>query len=972
MSPEAFGRTHKRHVTDVVRVALERKGVIGFIDVHDGMTLLEARTLIWENVEDAPAEFQFVLDDGAPVSARQENTQKIAYFYPMVRIRELRRGNTATPLASPRGSMTGFGATAPTLSSVSPSSSEKVCVSTASGEEFHVWVSEEYTFQQLRRDSARYWNLPAAEVALTDGDGCLWPEQAKILSLMSLVELRNKRIILEYKGGTLAANGSRISLRDSLGGEAKRPSGVRRSFSTSTLSQSLPHASGLARTTQLSASAFALSATDKGSSTAVDTPDGAADVSANPVEELWRIFTFYCVNGDSMELECLKAHQFNKLLRDSRVFGGHLTPAMVDIIYTSETKGKPQASAKMNYDEFLNALVKVARAAHARGNRSSSTSTSKILRDSEEEDALFQRLVMEHILPLASRWPTSSWEEHTQRLRRPEIVSFISKFLEPLLEMFMFYAKSHVVNSYSGVKEFYMSYAEYQRFVNDFCFANLQLSSVEAAHVFLASCSSPPFHGALFAAATGGSDGDQLLDDNASSSRTARASPGLAGTGSGCSTGVASIQRILESVEGVVAYAFPENQVGRMCMGVSAFLDALGRTGLTAFSKTRPLKTIHCVKGVFHHLSRGLTRARVLAILKSHGSTSMHATKFYSGSVAFNNKFLDMWRYEGSPDYLTGDIFNGYPTSPDAKMTSSTGVSNSAGGYSGTDSIVCYTGAPFVSSSSRRIFTAPFSSSSLFNDKSVPNGTGRGREALDRLVRNAFLRNAIASNDQRASGELMTPAEASSTHISGVSDADKTVEAGGRALTRLYEEREQHAAESSGITPDSMPVSLLEKAGGTRCQDAMLEIAAIDTREATLPSAEIDDAALSSSSSRPPYLQPSTIGSTSSSPPSPSSKALLRQEDEKSFFESILLKGGVFKKYGQWGNPHRRFVWCSTDFDAIYWRPLSKKSSLTKDGIPVATMTSVLPGNSSRTRYAFMKHLSDGRSPCSLLVAAML
>ncbi|KAI9998034.1 hypothetical protein PInf_002368 [Phytophthora infestans] len=149
---------------------------------------------------------------------------------------------------------------------------------------------------------------------------------------------------------------------------------------------------------------------------------------------------------------------------------------MVDIIYTSETKGKPQTSGKMNYEEFLNALVKVARAAHIKGNRANS---SKLLCDSDKEDELFQRLMTEHILPLAARWPTNTWLQHTQRLRRPEIVSFMSKFLESLVEIFMFYAKS---TNASGVREFYMSYADYQRFINDFCFANLQLSSVEAAH----------------------------------------------------------------------------------------------------------------------------------------------------------------------------------------------------------------------------------------------------------------------------------------------------------------------------------------------------------------------------------------------------------------------------------------------------------------------------------------------------------
>ncbi|RLN45248.1 hypothetical protein BBJ29_002531 [Phytophthora kernoviae] len=137
MSPEAFGRTHKRHVTDVIRVALDQKGVIGFIDVHDDMTLLEARSLIWENVENAPAEFQFVLDDGAPVSARQEGTQKIVYFYPMVHIRELCRG-TPSPMPSPRRTNTSSVVNATMNLSSSPSSSDKVCVSTASGEEFHL------------------------------------------------------------------------------------------------------------------------------------------------------------------------------------------------------------------------------------------------------------------------------------------------------------------------------------------------------------------------------------------------------------------------------------------------------------------------------------------------------------------------------------------------------------------------------------------------------------------------------------------------------------------------------------------------------------------------------------------------------------------------------------------------------------------------------------------------------------------
>jgi hypothetical protein len=93
-----------------------------------------------------------------------------------------------------------------------------------------------------------------------------------------------------------------------------------------------------------------------------------------------------------------------------------------------------------------------------------------------------------------------------------------------------------------------------------------------------------------------------------------------------------------------------------------------------------------------------------------------------------------------------------------------------------------------------------------------------------------------------------------------------------------------------------------------------------------------------------------------------SSAVLLRAvEDEKTLYERILLKGGVFKKYGQWGNPHRRYVWCSKEFDMVNWRPLNKKNSNSKEGIPVSSIRSILPGNSSHTKYVFMKHLSNGK-----------
>lgn len=937
ISPEAFDRTHKRRVTDVIRVSLERKGVIGFIDIHESMSLFEARALICENVENAPSDFQFVLEDGAPVSARQESSQKISYFYPCVKIREcinsranMKPGQSSVGFAGPDD-----GGLSPGESLISGANgtTEKITVHCASREEFSAWISEDYTFQQLRRDASRYWSLPAAQVALTDADGCLWPEQAKILSVMSIDELHRKKVVLEYKGGSGNGNGSTV------GNTRAKQLARTQSATLSRMAGSFRQSLGTSSSAKTTAPTLSPSSSSASSSL------------LNPVEELWLIFTFYCVNGDSLDLECIKAHQFNKLLRDSRLFGGSLTPAIADIIYTSETKGKPQASGKMSYDEFLNALMKISTAKHKQNG------SKQPSRESHEEEQLFQRLVLESILPLASRWPTAVWDVHTQRLRKPEIVSFISKFLEPLLEIFMFYARSHVVSSASGIKEFYMSYADYQRFFNDFAFANLQLSSVDAAQIFLAACSSSPFHAALF----GSGDNTQ----NAFEPTTV------------LDPGSAAIQRILGNFEGIVTYAFPAMQIGRMCMGVSAFLDALGRTGLTAFSKVKTIKTLLCVKAVFHHLSRGLTRSRVQEILHNHSSTSIHATKFYSGTVAFNNKFLDMWRYEGSPDYLAGSIYSlsggssgkdklgggGAGNNVDALMSSTpAGLASVCGGGGGL-------GSPAASPARRLMMT-----SSMFEDRIISSGAGRGREALDRLIRNAFLRNAV---------DTVSAAEAQLRTNSATSHMEAGLSLGSEGVAELYHE--------GGIPSRSELES-----PAAHFSDLSLDIGNPSTREARASSGEVPEKALSprhdavrhlnavsvtcdtdgcckdNAEANPrthslvnAHLQVRPALPTPSSPTSPSNGGLsmtpqLRREDERVLFESILLKGGVFKKYGQWGNPHRRYVWCSKDFDAIFWRPLNRKNTLSKEGIAVAGIIAVLPGNSTRTRYAFMKHLSDG------------
>ncbi|TMW63857.1 hypothetical protein Poli38472_002798 [Pythium oligandrum] len=327
-----------------------------------------------------------------------------------------------------------------------------------------------------------------------------------------------------------------------------------------------------------------------------------------------------------------------------------------------------------------------------------------------------------------------------------------------------------------------------------------------------------------------------------------------------------------------------------------------------------------------------VTKRATMEILHNHGSTSIHSAKFYSGSVAFSNKFLDMWRYEGSPDYLTGSTnTNALALSLEKPMSS--GVTTPSAVQNGMN------GVPAVPlSPSKRLN----SSAALYDERVVQNGVGRGREALDRLVRNAFIRNALQANNQTKSDEV----QSTSLVLPSSDEATRTP-----SITH-------HAMSPDALPVDvgSTPLALDTSEKLTICREAL---------EGEQWSTVTDQESSQASPPPPPSL--SAIPGKSFN----SMNVTLRPDDEKALYESILLKGGVFKKYGQWGNPHRRFVWCSKEFDGIYWRPINKKLSLSKDGILVSSLIAVLPGNSTRTRYAFMKHLSEEKSlsRCLSLVA---
>ena len=116
-------------------------------------------------------------------------------------------------------------------------------------------------------------------------------------------------------------------------------------------------------------------------------------------QELWNIFTFYTLHGNPMYPDLLKASQFVKMARECNIIKPGqktdslgVTQADVNVVYIVEVKRKDRGfarnQAQMTYNDFLNALMRL---------------SSRVYPRADTVDDAFQQLLMENVLPLASR-----------------------------------------------------------------------------------------------------------------------------------------------------------------------------------------------------------------------------------------------------------------------------------------------------------------------------------------------------------------------------------------------------------------------------------------------------------------------------------------------------------------------------------------------------------------------------------------
>ncbi|TMW62558.1 hypothetical protein Poli38472_005176 [Pythium oligandrum] len=111
----------------------------------------------------------------------------------------------------------------------------------------------------------------------------------------------------------------------------------------------------------------------------------------------------------------------------------------------------------------------------------------------------------------------------------------------------------------------------------------------------------------------------------------------------------------------------------------------------------------------------------------------------------------------------------------------------------------------------------------------------------------------------------------------------------------------------------------------------------------------------SSSTPAPVMPLPATQDQTASAPPAPVAKTgtdLIRRRME------LLKNGSLFVKYGRYGKPHVRFVWCSADLEYLHYRQVS--AQVAKASIPTRSIQRIVLGQATKV---FERAKQESREP---------
>ena len=308
-------------------------------------------------------------------------------------------------------------------------------------------------------------------------------------------------------------------------------------------------------------------------------------------QELWNIFTFYTLHGNPMYPDLLKASQFVKLARECNIIrpnvnasSRHVTQADVNVVYIMEVKRRDRGfgrnQAQMTYNDFLNALMRL---------------STRLYSEADTVDDAFQQLLMENVLPLASR---RSPDPVAMHMENEEVQHLFSYFGDALFLLYQFYAtaadakrrKNTMKRSdrrrVNSMKEC-LGYNEFLRFAMDFHLSsNVILSTLEIGDIYLSSI------------------------------------------------------KVSDGQENIRKLTFSE------------FWEAVVRCALVAYSKISISSPGDKIRGLFLYMWRSINETVPRAIEERRNITT-YMGDLINGSMAFNVKFTAMWAKDGYRDYLS-------------------------------------------------------------------------------------------------------------------------------------------------------------------------------------------------------------------------------------------------------------------------------------------------------------------------------
>jgi hypothetical protein len=235
-------------------------------------------------------------------------------------------------------------------------------------------------------------------------------------------------------------------------------------------------------------------------------------------EDLWNIFTFYSLHGNQKDPSRLNRSSLYKICREVMVLDMTMTEnpisqADIDLIFTSELQSpekkrasRQEKSDRLDYDEFLSCLIRIA---------------EKCYPSCKNSEAAFQQLLMDNVLPLASRRKPM---DITPFVQNSVVVALYQYYEEALFELYRYFAtasdhntkvRNMIRSTTSHAKTFdeqkeqilearevsrqqhatasLMCYNDFFRFAADFGLSSMGLTTLDLGDIYLSVIQSHNF-----------------------------------------------------------------------------------------------------------------------------------------------------------------------------------------------------------------------------------------------------------------------------------------------------------------------------------------------------------------------------------------------------------------------------------------------------------------------------------------------